>query len=163
GNGPLGFGWSLPLPYIQRQTDKGIPRYVDDRQNGIDDDFDGQIDEPDEVDRFINEINEELVPQADGFYFCENEGAFIRYRRNGDFWEGTAPDGTRMHFGLTSSGRVQDNGRAFKWLLEQSTDTHGNTIRYSYTSFPDLRNLNQKYLTGIAYGPSAPPWNNFHF
>ena len=163
GNGPLGFGWTLPLAYIQRQTDKGIPRYVDDRQNGIDDDFDGQIDEPDEVDRFINEINEELVPQADGYYFCENEGAFIRYRRIGNSWEGTAPDGTRMQFGLTSSGRVEDNGRAFKWLLEQSTDTHGNTIRYSYTSFPDPTNLNQKYLAVIAYGPGPQPWNNFHF
>src|SRR5262245_20620551 len=37
GNGPLGFGWNLPVPYIQRQCDKGIPRYVDDN-NQLDDD-----------------------------------------------------------------------------------------------------------------------------
>ena len=49
-NGPLGFGWSVGVPSIQRQTDKGIPRYVD-STTGTDD---------------------------DGFYFCENEGAFIR-------------------------------------------------------------------------------------
>src|SRR5689334_25218356 len=28
GNGPLGFGWTIPLPFVQRQTDHGIPRYV---------------------------------------------------------------------------------------------------------------------------------------
>jgi len=43
------------------------------------------------------------------------------------------------------------------------TDTHGNTIVYVYSSFPGSQNINQKYLTGIRYGPGAPPWNNFHF
>src|SRR5438477_12048570 len=27
GNGPLGYGWSLSLPSIQRRTDHGIPTY----------------------------------------------------------------------------------------------------------------------------------------
>src|SRR5689334_18258209 len=83
GNGPLGFGWSLPVPYIQRQTDKGIPRYVD-GTNGKDDDRDGQVDEADEMDVFINDGKEELVPIANGDYFAENEEAFTRYRRTGD-------------------------------------------------------------------------------
>ena len=30
GNGPYGIGWFIDLPYIQRQTDKGIPNYNDD-------------------------------------------------------------------------------------------------------------------------------------
>ena len=169
GNGPLGFGWDFSTPYIQRQTDKGMPRYVD-GANNLDDNHDGQVDDPDEVDRIINDAKEELVPQASGDWFCENEGAFIRYRRNGVAWVGTLPDGTRMDFGLTSSGRVEDTatGRVFKWLLEETTDTSGNVILYSYTNFPDATNLNQKYLAGIAYGPGAPalsgpPWPNFHF
>lgn len=29
GNGPFGFGWSLSLPSITRQTDKGLPCYND--------------------------------------------------------------------------------------------------------------------------------------
>src|SRR5437773_12460640 len=29
GNGPYGFGWSLPLPSITRKTDKGLPKYED--------------------------------------------------------------------------------------------------------------------------------------
>src|SRR3954464_5492351 len=27
GNGPLGFGWQLPLAYVQRRSDHGIPTY----------------------------------------------------------------------------------------------------------------------------------------
>src|SRR5205807_2636205 len=29
GNGPFGFGWTLSLPAITRNTDKGLPRYAD--------------------------------------------------------------------------------------------------------------------------------------
>jgi hypothetical protein len=27
GNSPFGFGWSLPLPFITRKTEKGLPKY----------------------------------------------------------------------------------------------------------------------------------------
>lgn len=164
GNGPVGFGWNLPVPYIQRQCDKGIPRYIDD-DNQLDDDRDGETDEYDERDVFINEMKEELVPQANGYFFCENEGAFIRYRRNGDHWEGTLPNGSRLEFGLTPAARGHDatTNRIFRWLLERSTDTHGNTIVYSYRSFTGDSNLNQKYLAAIRYGSGGPPWANFHF
>ena len=61
GNGPLGYGWHMATPSVQRRSDKGIPTYGDDvgfvRQ-----------------DVFINEMKEELVPQSNGFYFCKNEG-----------------------------------------------------------------------------------------
>src|SRR6185503_13089605 len=94
GNGPLGCGWSLSLPHIQRRTDQGIPTY-------------GQSLGVQRSDTFITESREELVPTADGFFFCENESSFMRYRRVGDHWEGTAPDGTRLEFGITTNGRIQ--------------------------------------------------------
>ncbi len=151
GNGPLGFGWSLPMSSIQRRCDKGIPTY------GEDVGFPRQ-------DTFINDAKEELVPIANGFFFSKNEGAFIRYQQVGDHWEGTMPDGTRLEFGLSDSGRVQDGpNRVFSWLLERETDTRRNTIVYSYSAFPGDRNSNQKYLSAIRYGPGAPPWTNFHF
>src|SRR5258705_5059326 len=163
-NGPLGFGWSLPLPFVQRRTDKGIPRYVD-APNGKDDDRDGQVDEPDEVDVFINDAKEELVPLASGDYFCRNEESFIRYRRVVDHWQGTLPTGIKMEFGLTDNARISDGttNHVFKWLIERETDTHGNIIVYSWQSFPGSTNTNQKYLKEIRYGPGAPPWDNFHF
>lgn len=38
GNGPFGLGWSLSLPSITRKTDKGLPRYRDDREPGSESD-----------------------------------------------------------------------------------------------------------------------------
>ena len=156
-NGPLGFGWGLPMPCVQRRSDLGIPRYLDSLPPG---------DPIGRVDAYIDDSKEQLVPQANGDWFHMDEGAFIRYRQADGHWEGTLPNGTRMDFGLTDAGRIEDpafTNHVFCWLLEQETDTHGNVITYTYTNFPDSNNLNQKYLAAIAYGPGAPPWNNFHF
>lgn len=152
GNGPLGFGWHLPLACVQRRSDGGIPTY------GANVGFARE-------DVFINEMKEELVPTTNSYYFSKNEGAFIRYRQVSNHWEGTLPDGTRLEFGLTSSARIEDaaTARVFAWLLERETDTRGNTIVYSYTNFPGQPNTNQKYLAAVRYGPGAPPWSNFHF
>ena len=35
GNGPFGFGWSLALPSITRQTDKGLPQYLDESESDV--------------------------------------------------------------------------------------------------------------------------------
>ena len=159
-NGILGFGWQLSLPCIQRRCDKGIPRYVDDPSQNTDPDWAGRLDV------FINEAREELVPQTNGAFFCKNEGVFIRYRRIADHWEGALPNGTVLQFGLTPNGRIQDDSnpnRVFSWLLERSTDTHGNVINYAYVPSAGSSNLNQKFLSTIAYGPGALPWNNYHF
>lgn len=150
GNGPLGYGWAMSLPHIQRRSDKGIPTY------GTNVGFP-------RVDVFINETKEELVPQTNGFFFCKNEGSFIRYRRVGSHWEGTLPNGTKLEFGLTASGRIENAARVFTWLLERETDTHGNVIEYAYRSFTNYLNSNQKYLASVRYGPGAPPWTHFHF
>jgi RHS repeat-associated protein len=153
GNGPLGFGWTLSMSSIQCRTDEGIPTY-------------GQNVGFPRADTFINDMKEELVPLTNGFLFCKNEGAFIRYQQLSNSWVGTLPNGTRMEFGLTGDARVQDpanTNHIFCWLLQKETDTHGNVIVYTYTNFPGSNNLNQKYLSSIAYGPGAPPWNNFHF
>src|SRR6185436_19494831 len=150
GNGPLGFGWSLSLPHIQRRTDQGIPTYG----------LSLGVQRPD---TFLTEAREELVPTADGFFFCENESSFIRYRQVGDHWEGTAPDGTRLEFGVSANGRIADGTNTFSWLLERETDTRGNVIEYVYRSFAGGPNLNQKYLALVRYGPGSPPWTAFHF
>lgn len=169
GNGALGLGWGLPAPFVQRQTDKGIPRYVD-GPDGIDNDFDEEVDNPQEIDRFINESSEELVPVREGEmirYYCRVEGAFIRYQKVGDHWEGHLPEGGRLVFGRSAAARLVDPAhpaRVFRWLLEQHTDTRGNTIRYRYLTFPGETNAAQVYLAAIEYGPGAPPWGgHFHF
>ena len=140
--------------YIQRRTDKGIPTY-------------GQNVGFARRRSFINEMKEELVPQADGYWFCENEGAFIRYRRVGDHWEGTAPDGTatgvwtHRQWPRRRTGPMPPTSSAGCWKSE--TDTHGNVIVYIYAPFPGAQNLNQKYLVEIRYGPGGPPWTELSF
>lgn len=164
GNGPLGFGWTLTLPHVQRRADRGIPRYVD-GPNGIDDDHDGGIDEPDEPDAFVDESGEQLVPLADGTRFRENEGGFIRYRPRDGGWEATLPEGVRLEFGLTPEGRVAEpeSGRVFRWLLERRIDPHGNVQTWHWAGHPGEANRHQRYLAGMAWGPGAPPWDHFHF
>ena len=55
GNGPLGIGWSLDIPSIVRQTDKGLPEYT------------GAEAAPITEDVFLFG-REELAPLADGTY-----------------------------------------------------------------------------------------------
>lgn len=171
GNGVLGIGWSMGPGFIQRRTDQGIPRYVD-GPDGIDNDFDGVIDNPEEVDTFLEPSGEVLVPLLDTSdptrtnYFARIEGSFIRYRRIGDYWEGVMPTGERLVFGQTSSARIFDpsqTNHVFKWLLEREIDTHGNALEYHYSSFPDDADGAQKYLTEIRYGPGPGSWDHFHF
>ncbi len=158
GNGTLGFGWTIATPFVQRRTDKGIPLYPGDIPPTAADDWSARYSS------FINDMKEELVPTSEGYYFCKNEGAFIRYRPNGAAWQATLPDGTLQDLGLSGNARIAaGTNRVFSWLIEKETDLHGNTIVYSYTNFVDDHNLNQKYLASIQYGPGAPPWANSHF
>ena len=69
GNSEFGIGWSLALPKIQRQTDKGIPTYSD-------------------QDVFLYD-GEELARLSDQFWRCENEGSFTRFERASDHWVAT--------------------------------------------------------------------------
>jgi hypothetical protein len=118
GNGPLGFGWRINTPFIERQSDKGIPRYVD-GNNGRDDDGDGVTDEPDEIDIFINEIREELVPNQEATIFVRMRVLLFAIVAL-EIIEGKMPDGTLLVFGLSPSARIVDNltGRVYRWMLE---------------------------------------------
>lgn len=153
GNGPLGFGWDLAVPFVRLSDDRLRPRFLE----GMKADEYFISDEHD--------IPEYLVPRDDGHYFGTKEGAFIRYERVGAHWESTRPDGTRMVYGLTAGGRIEDSdsGRVYQWNIEEERDVHGNTVRYHYTTAGGRENLNQKYLSRIEYGAGAPPWESFHF
>ncbi len=169
GDGPLGIGWSFgPVP-ISRQTDKGIPLYID-ADNNIDDNQDGQIDEIQERDTFLDPAREELVPldeDNDGAidsYRAQIESSFTRYLYHDQlFWQAQLKDGSRQIYGRSSSARVTDvsDTHVFQWLLEISEDTNGNQILYTYKAFNE--STNQRYLSEIRYGPGAFPWNAFYF
>lgn len=162
GSGVLGFGWSLDPGSIARQTDKGLPLYVD-VSNGFDDDHDSSVDEIDELDTFIDSAAEELVPLSDASFRAKVETDFVRYVRTAGYWIAYQKDGVRLEYGRDALARITDSTgtRVFKWLLEESKDTNGNTIKYYYTDFPGSDN--QKYLRMICYGPGGGPWEVFYF
>lgn len=153
GNGILGFGWELGLPFVKRRDERPLPRYLDG---------------PDEEDRFASDEHdspEGLVRRADGYYFGEREGPYLRYARVEDYWVGTLPDGLEMIFGKSPEARIEDaaTGRIYQWDIEEERDVHGNTVRYIYAPGAGPENQNRNYLLRIEYGAGAPPWDHFHF
>ena len=171
GNGPLGVGWSLAAPFIARQTDRGLPRYVD-----------ASAWQPEE-DRFIYNGGQELVPvdsaaaaAIDGGtipaelagwqqYRARVEGGFMRFFRapDGLSWVVQDKNGTRFDFGLLDAGEgpaeavtassaallSEDDdggGRVFQWNLTRMSDAHGSSVYYLYS-----RNGGQRYLADIYY------------
>ncbi|MFQ5856892.1 MAG: toxin TcdB middle/N-terminal domain-containing protein [Anaerolineae bacterium] len=134
GNGPFGLGWRLDLPYVQRQTDKGLPEYTD-------------------ADLFVHSSGEELVPLADKIYRFKVENAFTRFTRLDDGgWEATQRDGKRWLFGETAEGRQTNALGTFCWFPQRFIDTNDNEVRffYSHHNDPHDRNL-QVYLSEIRY------------
>ncbi|MBX3275876.1 MAG: hypothetical protein KF729_36800, partial [Sandaracinaceae bacterium] len=176
GNGPVGFGWSLGVPMIHRQTDRGVPRYVDAPSWHR------------EEDRFIYNGGQELVPvdaaaaaaldasadpSADAAavpadvagwqqYRARVEGGFMRFFRAPDSrrWVVQSKDGTRFDFGPLASGPLEavqasahaleadpgGSGDVFGWALTRMTDAHGSSVFYLYDT-DDARS----YVTDVYY------------
>ncbi|MEM9074142.1 MAG: SpvB/TcaC N-terminal domain-containing protein, partial [Myxococcota bacterium] len=167
GNGPVGIGWNLSMPFIARQTDRGLPRYQDaDAWHR-------------EEDRFIYNGGAELVPVAedpDGApipaeltgwqqYRARIESGFLRFFRDpsGRRWVVQAPSGTRFDFGLLPVGEAdfptvnesrfavqseddEGSGPAFRWWLTRMSDPHGSTVYYRYRAHEG-----QRYVDSIFY------------
>ncbi len=143
GDGVAGIGWSLAVPFISRQTDKGLPRYVD------------QATWHREEDIFMYNGGQELVPidsalgtsregapvpeELSGWqqYRARVEGGFMRFFRAPDSmrWVVQSKDGTRFDFGSTGAvvADPEDPSHVFSWQLFRMSDAHGSTVHYRYT------------------------------
>lgn len=130
GNGPLGLGWNLRVPAVQRQTDKGLPMY-------------------DATDRFITGDGEELAARTDGTFRRKVETDFTKWENLGvNGWRATKRDGTVMRFGESLQSRQERSaGQTFRWMLESCEDTNGNRVEYIYE-----KHAGQIYLAEIRYG-----------
>ncbi|HEY1084935.1 MAG TPA: toxin TcdB middle/N-terminal domain-containing protein, partial [Prosthecobacter sp.] len=129
GNGPLGMGWKLDVPFLQRQTDKGLPRYLT-------------------TDTIIDSAGEELVKLADGSFRSENEGKSVRYEKQGDdSWLARLPNGSVMVMGGTNDSRLYGSAGTFSWHVSSITDTNGNRSTFSY-----IKDNGQIFLSEVAVG-----------
>ncbi|KAK3986938.1 virulence plasmid 65kDa B protein-domain-containing protein [Cladorrhinum sp. PSN332] len=146
GNGPFGFGWSVPLPSIHRKTARAIPRYLD---GGSDEDdlvFSG-------VD-IVRHLKNDGTPYTR--FVSESWGEFDvsiyrprvdtssvrieRWTRKADFadvhWRTLSSENVTSIFGECDSSRIVDTSggkrRVYAWMLSRSYDASGNVIEYTY-------------------------------
>ncbi|USP80420.1 hypothetical protein yc1106_07694 [Curvularia clavata] len=172
GNGPFGFGWSLAVPAIARNTSRGIPKYDTD-------------------DVFVLSGGDDLVAvgggdkTVSGFtvrrYRSRIEEESVRIERwtsNADasnvHWRSITTDNTTSIYGRDDMSRIFDDStgpkRVFSWLLCRSYDSDGNAIEYEYkledsvgvtdsTPVPiweryrtDEMRRRQRYIKAIRYG-----------
>lgn len=155
GFGNAGVGWAIGVPFVARQTDRGIPKYAD--PAGFD---------PDQ-DRFVFNGGQELVPvcvvtgslscagalappmgnrtefmpvwSAGWTYFRPRveTGAFMRFFWSPDHreWRVQWQNGVTMQFGAycgsTDTNALERNpardSEIYRWLLARSYDTYGTT------------------------------------
>ncbi len=162
GNGPVGFGWNLGVPFISRQTDRGLPRYIDQPA------WHGQ------EDRFMYNGGQELVPvddeaigvvdgQANGGtppaipselagwqqYRARVEGGFMRFFRSRDSerWVVQSKDGTRFDFGRVASGAPPEITSGSSRALERDPErTSGGVYRWCLTRMSDPHGSTVYYL-----------------
>ncbi len=173
GNSSVGFGWGLDVPFIARQTDRGLPRYVE-AANGL---------WHPEEDTFTYNGGQELVPvktadtvALDGApvpaefagwqqYRARVEGSFMRFFRSPDGLSWVVQDkaGMRFDFGALQTGDGPNDatgasmaslvsevdggsGRIFRWNLSRTSDAHGSAVYFQY-----LEDQGQRYLANIFY------------
>ncbi|PCC74638.1 RHS repeat-associated core domain-containing protein [Nannocystis exedens] len=122
GAGPLGLGWSLGLPAIERSLRTGIPRYHD-------------------TDAWVLRGlggGEELVEVAPGVYRerIEQGPPVVVRALTGGAMSAVTTDGTGYLFGLTDDARLTGAAGDFRLELSAITDVHGNRIDFHYTHKP---------------------------
>jgi RHS repeat-associated protein len=169
GNGVAGAGWDIGVPFIARETDRGLPRY-DDRTVWHS-----------AQDRFVFNGAQELVPICDvpttcaGKLLDDGNGHIEELPAWATGWQYFRPrvDGSHVRFfwnSATQVWRVQDrmgtlmelgdvtgNGdgietdpdnvaRVFRWNVMRQLDAYGNEVRYEYDK-PDGSNIS--YVSDI--------------
>jgi RHS repeat-associated protein len=147
GAGLAGMGWSVGVPYIARQTDRGLPSYNEGSEFDIN------------QDRFVFNGGQELVPictvgqglecagkltgeamppwAAGAQYFRPRvEGSFLRFFWSADHrtWRVQDKSGVTMELGVPLDGskneqalevNPDDSSQIFRWHLVRQYDTYG--------------------------------------
>jgi len=106
GNGPFGFGWSLPLASITRKTDKGLPKYQDANESDV----------------FILSGAEDLVPVLKK----DAQGNWVRDPKGNLVYDETERDG---HTVRLYRPRIEGLfARIERWTNKQTGSVHWRSI-----------------------------------
>ena len=128
GTSPVGIGWSMEQPSIERLTMRGLPTYT-------------------VADGIAVEGSDELVlVDASGplTYRARFEKGFVRYRWNDagqgaeGWWTAEQPDGLVSYYGADHNGATVADARTgsdqgtFRWHLVETVDRWGHVLRYTW-------------------------------
>jgi len=138
--GVLGGGWTLTENYIMRN----VNHTVDDES----DDYFVLLLGGSRLKVLFNgtNYNTEINPKHYRIQNLTNNGE--------QYWIVTTTDGTNYRFGFNNNSLLESNtGKDYdvKWSLDLVTDTHNNSILYSYLEDPSAEDIGAVYLSNITY------------
>lgn len=124
GDGPLGQGFVIDIPFLSRSTANGL------------------VNEPTSF--FEHSTLGELVRVAD-HYRPISSAAPYKFWYHEDIFIMQSPDGLRYYFGADESSREGYEGFTARWLLTKIVDEFGNQVSFSY-----IDDHNNKLITLIS-------------
>ncbi|OGZ45223.1 MAG: hypothetical protein A2756_01205 [Candidatus Ryanbacteria bacterium RIFCSPHIGHO2_01_FULL_48_27] len=133
----FGYGWSFPVPYIERVAKEGVDRLYS--RTYFSSSFDG-----------------DLASTTGNYYAPKVEnGDFRKYEfaTSSSGWTVTDKSGTVYTFGSAASSRQDDpdnSYKVFRWYVSEVRDTNDNYIEYTY-----YKNNGQIYPSAITYTGSG--------
>jgi hypothetical protein len=137
---PLGYGWSVNIPYIERINRQGTNNlYSEDYFNSS---LSGEL--------ASTSVSGQYAPKVE-------DGSFLKYTLSatstGGQWVVYDKKGTKYTFGTSTATRLDDPNNSthvYRWMLEEVRDTNNNFIRYEY-----FKDNGQIYPSKIYYTGSG--------
>ncbi|HLP43766.1 MAG TPA: SpvB/TcaC N-terminal domain-containing protein, partial [Candidatus Nanoarchaeia archaeon] len=131
----VGYGWEIPIPFIERVNKRGTDRMFSDTY-------------------FYSSLSGELASTSATTYKAKVEdGDFFTYEFSSNSWTMKDRDGTIYKFGHSAATRQDDpnnSSNISKWLLEEIRDRNDNYMTYEY-----YKNYGQVYPSKITYTHSS--------
>lgn len=121
GNSELGMGYRLFLPHIRRQTNDGLPNYVNPW---------GESEYA--VDTFVDQDASELVYVGNNNFKSDSSRVNVLYSKIDVGWKAKFSDGLIYTYGKGNSV-LKKFGKEAVWYVSQISDHHGNTIDFKYS------------------------------
>ncbi|PJE64259.1 MAG: hypothetical protein COU90_03520, partial [Candidatus Ryanbacteria bacterium CG10_big_fil_rev_8_21_14_0_10_43_42] len=140
---PVGYGWSLSVPSIERINRHGTEElYV---HRDFRSSFDGEL-------REISPAGGS--PLAGGSFGARTEtGAFRTYEFTGTNWIMRDKNGTAYTFGGNPQSRIENGDNVHTWFLDRMEDTNGNYISYEYVNHGGILYPSRIQYTNHSSGP----------
>ncbi len=127
----MGFGWVFDIPSVTRLNRHGSDNIY-------------------EYDDFTSSMSGELASTTGSSFIAKvDNGDFLNYSFENNYWTVYDKEGTRYLFGATTTARQNDpnnSSNVYRWMLEEVRDTNDNYIRYEY-----FKDAGQIYPSKIIY------------